>query len=56
MLSIPDTTSILDYTGTLFTDLWIWLAVIIGIPLGFFVIQLIIDLFKQEFEEYKKGK
>jgi len=56
MISIPETTSLLAYTGQLFSDLWIWIAVIIGLPLGFFVIQLMIDLFKQEFSEYKKRR
>jgi hypothetical protein len=56
MITIPETTSLLAYAGQLFTDLWIWIAVIIGLPLGFFVIQLMIDFFKQGFEEHKKRK
>ncbi|GAH93638.1 unnamed protein product [marine sediment metagenome] len=56
MITVPDTTSLLGYAGQLFADLWVWLAIIIGLPLGFFVLQLMIDLFKQEFEEYKKRK
>lgn len=55
ILTLPDSasTDLLASTGELFADLWILFAILMGIPLGYFMITLMIDLFKQEFERYK---
>jgi hypothetical protein len=37
-------TSTLAYAGTLFTDLWVLVAIAIGIPLAFYVIRSAIGL------------
>jgi len=54
MITIPETTSILDYVGSLFTDLWVFLAIIIGVPLGFFIIQKVLKL--ADLEKRKEGQ
>ena len=38
------TAAILAYTGDLFTDLWVIVALVIGIPLAFYVIKKTIGL------------
>lgn len=45
-LTLPSTapTDLLASTGTIFSDLWILVSVAIGIPLAFFIIDLIISL------------
>lgn len=37
---------LLGYAGQLFTDLWLVVALMIGIPLGFYIIRRVIGLFK----------
>lgn len=46
MINLPPNvqTDILASTGTLFTDLWLFFAVVVGIPLAFYIIQRIIKL------------
>ena len=47
MLTIP-TTAVADLTAnvsTLFGDVWVLMALIIGLPLGFYVIKKVIGLF-----------
>ena len=38
---------LLDYAGNFFTDLWVIIALVIGIPLGFIIIKKIIGLTKR---------
>jgi hypothetical protein len=38
------TAEILAYTGNLFTDLWVVIALVIGIPLAFYVIRKVVGL------------
>jgi hypothetical protein len=35
---------ILAYTGSIFTDLWVIVALVIGIPLAFYIIRKVIGL------------
>jgi hypothetical protein len=45
-ITLP-TTAVADltgYTGGLFTDLWVVIALVIGIPLAFYVIRKVISL------------
>ena len=47
MIELP-ATAVADLTahlGTLFTDLWVVIALIIGLPLGFYVINKVISMF-----------
>lgn len=37
-------TDLFASTGTIFNDIWVLLAVVIGVPLAFFIIDLIISL------------
>jgi len=48
ILTIPDTfvTSTLAYVGGLATDLYPILAVVVGLPLGFWVLRKLISLFR----------
>lgn len=45
-LTIPSasSTDLLSAVGTLFTDLWVVIAVAVGIPLAFYVIRKVISL------------
>ena len=45
-ITIPETATadLLDYAGALFTDLWVVIALVIGIPLAFYVIRKTIGL------------
>jgi len=45
-ITIPSSTpsDLLAYAGSLFTDLWLVIAVAIGVPLAFYVIRQIIGL------------
>jgi len=47
MIELP-LTAVADVTaqiGTLVTDLWVVIALIVGIPLGFYIIKKVIGLF-----------
>lgn len=45
-VDIPETAvaDLTGYAGTLFTDLWVVVALVIGIPLAFYVIRKVIGL------------
>jgi len=45
-VDIPETAvaDLTGYSGTLFTDLWVVVALVIGIPLAFYVIRKVIGL------------
>ena len=45
-ITIPETATadLLDYAGALFTDLWVVIALVIGIPLAFYVIRKVIGM------------
>jgi hypothetical protein len=45
-ITLPSTApaDVLASTGTIFTDLWVLLALAIGLPLAFFIINLIVDI------------
>jgi len=47
MITLPETaiTDLTAQAGTLFTDLWVPISLIIGIPLGFYLIKKLIGLF-----------
>jgi hypothetical protein len=46
ILTLPSasTTDVLASVGTLFTDLWVLIAVAVGIPLAFYIIKRVIAL------------
>lgn len=46
IITLPEgaATSSLAYAGQLFTDLWLLVAIAVGVPLGFYVIRRIIAL------------
>ena len=46
MVSVPtgSTATLLSYTTSLFTDLWIVIALVIGIPLAFYVIRKVVGM------------
>jgi hypothetical protein len=45
-ITLPETATadLLDYAGALFTDLWVVIALVIGIPLAFYVIRKVVGL------------
>lgn len=45
-ITLPGTATadLLAYAGDLFTDLWVVIALVIGIPLGFYIIRKVIGL------------
>ena len=45
-ITLPNTAvaDLTGYTGGLFTDLWLVIALVIGIPLAFYVIRKVISL------------
>lgn len=43
-LSIENASDLLDYTGSLFTDLWVIITLVIGLPLAFYIIRKVISL------------
>jgi hypothetical protein len=45
-VDIPETAvaDLTGYAGTLFTDLWVVIALVIGIPLAFYVIRKVVGL------------
>jgi hypothetical protein len=47
ILTIPasGTADLLAYVGTLFSDVWVLVALAIGIPLAFYIISRVIGLF-----------
>jgi hypothetical protein len=44
ILTIGSSTDMLAYAGSLFTDLWVLIALAVGIPLAFYVIRRVIAL------------
>lgn len=47
MIELPATAvaDLTSYLGTLFSDLWVVIALIIGLPLGFYIINKVISMF-----------
>jgi flagellar biogenesis protein FliO len=47
MITLPETaiTDLTAQVGTIFTDLWLVIALVIGLPLAFYVIKKIISMF-----------
>lgn len=48
ILSVGSPNDIMALVGTLFSDLWLILSLVIGIPLAFYIIQYIIKLFPKD--------
>lgn len=46
IITLPagSSTDLLAYAGSLFTDLWVLIAIAIGVPLAFYVIRKVISL------------
>jgi hypothetical protein len=46
-ITIPETAvaDLTGYAGELFTDLWVIVALVIGIPLAFYIISKVVKLF-----------
>jgi hypothetical protein len=52
---LPSTpTDLLAYAGTLFTDLWLIISVAAGIPLAFYIIYKVIQLFRLDEKKTKE--
>jgi hypothetical protein len=49
IITIPTNAAadMLAYSGTLFTDLWPILLVVVGVPFGFYVVSKTISLFRK---------
>lgn len=47
MITLPETavTDLTAQIGTIFTDLWLVIALVIGLPLAFYVIKKVIGMF-----------
>jgi len=47
MITLPETavTDLTAQIGTIFTDLWLVIALVIGLPLAFYVIKKVISMF-----------
>jgi hypothetical protein len=58
ILTMGSTTDMLAYVGNLFSDIWVFIAIIIGIPLAFYIIGRIIGLTSpsSDIEQFEKWK
>ncbi|MEK9155012.1 MAG: hypothetical protein AAB596_03040 [Patescibacteria group bacterium] len=46
-LPVSAGTDLMAYAGTLFTDLYLWIVLAVGIPLGFYIINRVIGVVRR---------